>query len=94
MPIEQQIGAAEARWARSPKVLRSKLRFAKLFLISRLAQLVERKTLNLVVVGSSPTEGAYFFSCETILGEIWFLLIYQTEVNYKAALFFLNSRCP
>ena len=28
--------------------------------VSRLAQLVERKTLNLVVVGSSPTVGAYF----------------------------------
>ena len=28
---------------------------------SRLAQLVERKTLNLVVVGSSPTVGAFFF---------------------------------
>ena len=27
---------------------------------SRLAQLVERKTLNLVVVGSSPTVGAFF----------------------------------
>ena len=27
---------------------------------SRLAQLVERKTLNLVVVGSSPTVGGYF----------------------------------
>ena len=26
---------------------------------SRLAQLVERKTLNLVVVGSIPTEGAF-----------------------------------
>ena len=25
------------------------------------AQMVERKTLNLVVVGSSPTEGAFFF---------------------------------
>ena len=25
------------------------------------AQMVERKTLNLVVVGSSPTEGAIFF---------------------------------
>ena len=25
------------------------------------AQMVERKTLNLVVVGSSPTEGAPFF---------------------------------
>ena len=28
---------------------------------SRLAQLVERKTLNLVVVGSSPTVGIIFF---------------------------------
>ena len=54
----QRIGAAEARWAHNPKVLRSKLRFAILyFLRSRLAQLVERKTLNLVVVGSSPTVG-------------------------------------
>lgn len=31
---------------------------------ARLAQLVERKALNLVVVGSSPTVGACFpFSC-------------------------------
>ena len=29
-------------------------------LMSRLAQLVERKTLNLVVVGSSPTVGVFF----------------------------------
>ena len=29
-------------------------------LLSRLAQLVERKTLNLVVVGSSPTVGVLF----------------------------------
>ena len=28
-------------------------------LLSRLAQLVERKTLNLVVVGSSPTVGVH-----------------------------------
>ena len=28
---------------------------------ARLAQLVERKALNLVVVGSSPTVGARFF---------------------------------
>ena len=28
--------------------------------MSRLAQLVERKTLNLVVVGSSPTVGVVF----------------------------------
>ena len=35
--------------------------FFKLFTInSRLAQMVERKTLNLVVVGSIPTAGACF----------------------------------
>ena len=55
--------------------------------------MVERKTLNLVVVGSSPTEGAYFFIIVSIFGGIWFLLIYQKEVNYKAALFFLNRSC-
>ena len=32
-----------------------------LLMPSRLAQLVERKTLNLVVVGSSPTVGVAFF---------------------------------
>ena len=47
----------EERWAHNPKVLRSKLRFAIFSLLSRLAQLVERKTLNLVVMGSSPTVG-------------------------------------
>ena len=31
-----------------------------LLVMSRLAQLVERKTLNLVVVGSSPTVGVFF----------------------------------
>ena len=30
-------------------------------LVSRLAQLVERKTLNLVVEGSIPSEGGFFF---------------------------------
>ena len=42
----QRIGAAEARWAHNPKVLRSKLRFAILSLLSRLAQMVERKNLE------------------------------------------------
>ena len=32
-----------------------------IFNIARLAQLVERKTLNLVVVGSSPTVGSFAF---------------------------------
>ena len=31
-----------------------------------LAQMVERKTLNLVVVGSIPTEGAYFCRIESL----------------------------
>ena len=31
-----------------------------MLLLARLAQLVERKTLNLVVVGSSPTVGTFF----------------------------------
>ena len=35
--------------------------------MSRLAQLVERKTLNLVVVGSSPTVGVLFFLCSDLL---------------------------
>ena len=34
--------------------------YSLLSLLSRLAQLVERKTLNLVVVGSSPTVGVLF----------------------------------
>ena len=33
---------------------------------SRLAQLVERKTLNLVVVGSSPTVGGTFSACSVM----------------------------
>ena len=44
---------------------------------SRLAQLVERKTLNLVVVGSSPTVGVVsfcFFGIFLIVRR-WFLLI-------------------
>ena len=41
---------------------------------SRLAQLVERKTLNLVVVGSSPTVGAFSFSALAFQGpEVLFL---------------------
>ena len=35
--------------------------FEKLILTARLAQSVERKALNLVVVGSSPTVGVWFF---------------------------------
>ena len=37
---------------------------------SRLAQLVERKTLNLVVVGSSPTVGVVFGACGLVF---WWL---------------------
>ena len=39
---------------------------------ARLAQSVERKTLNLVVVGSSPTVGIKWFSGHMIFGgEVW-----------------------
>ena len=35
------------------------------------AQMVERKTLNLVVVGSSPTEGAFFWFGSTALSQVF-----------------------
>ena len=40
--------------------------------IARLAQLVERKTFNLVVVGSSPTEGKLyiFFFINSLVGRV------------------------
>ena len=42
----------------------------------RLAQLVERKALNLVVVGSSPTVGRYSFSPEMRhLGSVFGVLV-------------------
>ena len=41
---------------------------------SRLAQLVERKTLNLVVVGSSPTVGVLLFAVSTSLKLILFFV--------------------
>ena len=45
---------------------------------SRLAQLVERKTLNLVVVGSSPTVG------EAVLFYLFFFLVVpQTSCVYS-----------
>ena len=56
----QRIGAVEARWAYNPKALRSNLIFAILSLWSCLAQLVERKILNLVVEGSSLMVGVLF----------------------------------
>ena len=40
--------------------------------MSRLAQLVERKTLNLVVVGSSPTVGVLFLFVLLSRGELKF----------------------
>ena len=43
---------------------------------SRLAQLVERKTLNLVVVGSSPTVGASFIFYLFFFFIYLFLFIY------------------
>ena len=46
---------------------------------SRLAQLVERKTLNLVVVGSSPTVG--------VLPFFYFLFLFLTLVLVPVLLF-------
>ena len=40
------------------------------------AQMVERKTLNLVVVGSSPTEGAFFFQRGVL-----FVVLFVFHVN-------------
>ena len=51
---------------------------------ARLAQLVERKALNLVVVGSSPTVGVfdndnfYIFYNEEVLFSVW--LYYPIEL--------------
>ena len=46
--------------ARGTKHLRGSTYASRQLQLSRLAQLVERKTLNLVVVGSSPTVGGLF----------------------------------
>ena len=45
--------------------------------MSRLAQLVERKTLNLVVVGSSPTVGV------TLFGALSFLYFFRRGKKKK-----------
>ena len=39
--------------------------------IARLAQSVERKALNLVVVGSSPTVGVYSVDVARVRGPVW-----------------------
>ena len=43
------------------------------------AQMVERKTLNLVVVGSSPTEGVFFTGAESLV----FCLVPQLNQHNK-----------
>ena len=40
--------------------------------------MVERKTLNLVVVGSSPTEGVFFFQRKTFLCFVYFNTLTNT----------------
>ena len=68
-------------------------------LLSRLAQLVERKTLNLVVVGSSPTVGAFSFSALAFQRpEVLFLACYkraciQTKC-YSPLTLTLEGGCP
>ena len=44
---------------------------------ARLAQLVERKALNLVVVGSSPTVGDHFFFLRAFLFELEMVSEYE-----------------
>ena len=39
--------------------------------MARLAQSVERKALNLVVVGSSPTVGVFESLCANIVWTVW-----------------------
>ena len=47
--------------------------------------MVERKTLNLVVVGSSPTEGAFFFPNEEVLFVVLFLFhVYSHNIDWVA----------
>ena len=53
---------------------------------SRLAQLVERKTLNLVVVGSSPTVGAFF-----VLQKITYSIVFIGKLE-KETQFLLTFR--
>ena len=53
---------------------------------SRLAQLVERKTLNLVVVGSSPTVGVVSFF-------LFWNLLNSAEVVFTNMLL-TTARCP
>ena len=58
--VSAPVAQLAARRSHNPKVASSILVWSKTR-TSRLAQLVERKTLNLVVVGSSPTVGAPSF---------------------------------
>ena len=62
--VRSQIASAQCARTAPPRVVRT----------SRLAQLVERKTLNLVVVGSSPTVGAFF----RVFPRFVFVKVYRT----------------
>ena len=53
---------------------------------SRLAQLVERKTLNLVVVGSSPTVGAFFLFFRPFPVHLEFLLQHNKKMSSDASI--------
>ena len=59
--LRASVSALQVSWRFRPTlVARSQDRNLDSLVLSRLAQLVERKTLNLVVVGSSPTVGVPF----------------------------------
>ena len=51
------------------------------------AQMVERKTLNLVVVGSSPTEGAFFFNF------IHHLQVVVEKFSFEKVIHFNRTNC-
>ena len=60
------LGKKQTKWSESWRVGQSNQTLLQCLAIrrtaARLAQSVERKALNLVVVGSSPTVGVFFFS--------------------------------
>ena len=63
------------------KVVCIKIFMVQILTTARLAQSVERKTLNLVVVGSSPTVGDFFFVEILLFISVFFSLISQLEGN-------------
>ena len=53
---------------------------------ARLAQSVERQTLNLVVVGSSPTVGVFLLLFTKSANQLYFLPVYRIRFKFKAVM--------